>query len=185
MYTSLPLRPQEQPCRTPVGRTISRSPRDEGGGEAKLPEGAYLPPPRLAFAPEEEEAPVSAGATSTGAAADAAAANAVSTTPGEAVDEGKSAAATDADRSAGADTHVVGFQGARDQVIVVPQKMTMTLWLLCGDEAKVEKKESWMDALMLTPIFFVSGVVSTCGLVPTLVLGIEDKRWYWLFVAGG
>ena len=41
------------------------------------------------------------------------------------------------------------------------------------------------ETFMLTPIFLVSGMLSNCALIVALVHGIEDKRWYWLFVAAG
>ena len=47
------------------------------------------------------------------------------------------------------------------------------------------KKESGMDAFMLTPIFLASGILSMVGLAVALAHDIEDKRWYWLFVCAG
>jgi len=77
----------------------------------------------------------------------------------------------------------VGFEGARDRVIVVPKKINMTLWLF-GDDASAAIDRAY-ETFMLTPIFLVSGLLSNAGLVVALLLGIEDTRWYWLFIVGG
>ena len=170
---------ERHPHRDPTAGTAPTAP---GAGPAGL-----LPPLIHDVLKKEEAAAATAPTTTTGPAGTAATTNAV-TAANATTDTDKASAVAEEDAesaSAGADTHVVGFEGARDHVIVVPKKMTMTLWLFCGDEAKVAKKESGMDAFMLTPIFLASGILSMVGLAVALAHDIEDKRWYWLFVAGG
>ena len=92
-------------------------------------------------------------------------------------------AAVVSDEDIGADTHVVGFEGSRDQIIVVPKKKTVRQWLL-GDE-KSAMYDHVNEKLMLAQIFFVGGLLSNMGLQVALVCGVEDTRWYWLVVVGG
>jgi len=88
-----------------------------------------------------------------------------------------------ADVDPGGDTHVVGFEGARNNVVVVAKKRTTQLWLYGeAGNAVVE----WMYKIfMVTPITTVAGSLSACAIVVTLAFEIDDKRWYWLYVAGG
>ena len=127
--------------------------------------------------PEAEAADAAPRATTTStraAAADAADATDATGTAGS-------------DECAGADTHVVGFEGARNQVIVVPKKMTVMLWLFCGDESKIKQKTAFFrgrgkEASLL---ILVSAILSFAGLSIALAHGVDDKRWYWLPVGGG
>ena len=59
----------------------------------------------------------------------------------------------DTDEGAGADTHVVGFEGGRDRIIAVPKRMTLN-HLLLGDDGKAMFDRT-MKTFMLTPIFLV------------------------------
>ena len=117
--------------------------------------------------------------TATGEAADAAVLPASASAPNPTAATDAAAAA----KSLGEDTHVVGFEGSRDQVIVVDKKMMMTLWLF-GNDATAAIDRAY-EAFMLTPIFVVCGTISTTALAVALVHGVENKRWYWLCVVGG
>jgi hypothetical protein len=203
---------QEQGSEPGAGLEPDDAGRDGGGskgtlpdsaGEEKLPEGerhphrdptagtaptapgagpAGLLPPLIHDVLKEEEAAAATALTVTGPAGTAATTNAV--TAGNATtdtDNKASAVAEDAESaSAGADTHFVGFEGARDQIIVVAKKNDM--WIFLNNDAA---PPSWWLWPPLTPIFLVSGMLSMVGLVVTLAHDIEDKRWYWLFIAGG
>ena len=146
-------------------------------GEQKVSEGengrddSYLTP--VAAAP---------GAASTAAWKAGDAAPTATTTPTGATTA--DATADDSDDCAGAeDTHVVAFEGARDQIIVVAKKSAMQQWLFSDDANVIIRRAH--KTFMLTPTFAVSGFLSTVGLQVALAHGIEDKRWYWIFVCGG
>ena len=147
--------------------------RGGGGGEEKAPEGA-APADVAPASPETAAATVSIPtipSTTTTTSTDGTAGT-PSPRAAAAVDEGT-----------GGDTHVVGFEGARDQIIVVARKTTLW-WLLFSADANVVIDRVF-ETFMLTPIFAVSGLLSLVGLIIALALGIEDTRWYWVFVACG
>ena len=153
--------------------------RDEGVGEEKLCERANMTritlaaaAPAAAIAPLREADDPAAMATTAFSTSAAATADAAATT----ADTGSRACDS-------TDTHVVGFEGARDQVIVVAKKATVQLWLV-GDEGD-KFVNRMFQTFMLTPIFLVSGTLSSVGLVVALLHHVEDRRWYWMFVCGG
>lgn len=83
----------------------------------------------------------------------------------------------------GADTHVVGFEGAQDKIVVVAKKAT--LWWFLFSPGANEVIDSAFETFMLTPIFAVSAILSVIGLMIALVHDIEDKQWYWVFACSG
>lgn len=78
---------------------------------------------------------------------------------------------------------MVGFEGARDEIVVVAKKMSV-FWLTLSPEVYVVVMGAYRT-FMLTPLFFVGGILSMMGLVIALAHDIDDKRWYWLFVGAG
>ena len=148
-----------------------------GAGEEKVPErestshltSVLATPSSAAAATLREDADDAAPANQASAA-----------TTDAAVDN---ANADETTTSGGGDTHVVGFEGARDQIIVVAKKST--LWWVLLSEDTILALDRVYATFMLTPIFAAGGILSTIGLVIALVHDIEDKRWYWLFVGCG
>ena len=92
----------------------------------------------------------------------------------------RTAAAAAPEPEPGADTHVVGFEGHRNGVVVVAKKMNFQRWLVGSDEADARVDQFWPSNLVLT----VLGVVSAIAL-PTMLVNRLDSWWYWLVVAGG
>mmetsp|Transcript_104276 Transcript_104276/g.300560 ORF Transcript_104276/g.300560 Transcript_104276/m.300560 type:complete len:670 (-) Transcript_104276:1991-4000(-) len=142
--------------------------RDEGGGEEKLPEGES--PSRLTPVPGSATADV--GTTSV------------------AIEQVQTAAAIDTDESAGADTqgqdtHVVGFGGKSDDIIVVGKKMTIIRWMLLGSDEAVGVYNGYQKRYKLLVVYIILWAVATALLVIFYTYGIKDKRWYWLVVSGG
>ena len=157
--------------------------RGGGGGAEKAEEGA-APADSVTASPETAAATVSVPTIpSTSTTTDGTAGTPSPRVAAATVDEGTGA---DTDESAGSDTsdsHVVGFEGARDQIVVVARKTTLW-WLLFSAETNVVIDHVF-ETFMLTPIFAVTGLLSLVSLVVALALDIEDKRWYWVFVACG
>mmetsp|Transcript_15840 Transcript_15840/g.36938 ORF Transcript_15840/g.36938 Transcript_15840/m.36938 type:complete len:201 (+) Transcript_15840:76-678(+) len=90
----------------------------------------------------------------------------------------------DAALDEGADTHVVKFEGAQDQIIVVAKKMELMRWLL-GSDGAMKACESFFERYNLTIVFLVMGIAATTMCPILYATGIEDKRWYWLVVGSG
>lgn len=140
---------------------------DEGDGEEKLPGGeSSTSHPTTAAVHVAAPAAASTTLPEAGDTAFVAATSAASTGISTATDAADAAAA-DSDECIGADTHVVGFEGARDQIIVVAKKMTVMRWLL-GEEKRAEVNHV-IKTFMLTPIFFVSGMLTARA---------SWSRWY-------
>ena len=80
---------------------------------------------------------------------------------------------------------MVGFEGTRDRICVVPKKLHLTREILGSDSAS-SRVDACFATFKLNFIFNALACVSVVTLLVTLAtVHVSEKAWYWLVVVGG